>query len=335
MEPGTGGEFDSLSGTRYGLMMKSLPIKMLNMRVATSIIILSVLFTVASIMESQYWLSNRLNIALLHQVMQSPPDCFDIGGKVLATNLTLHNRRQLLCDQSLTLTSDSTPIDTYTLAVSHLHQGNVDLAIDLFKEINVSSHVILSLRIEPGYRDNPAKLASLVAVALQLPFYRESGNNPYRHILAAINDYLDWGLPMQAAELHEFIAYHEPPSELRHWLSATDAAQLRGEIDKANDLYAEAKKIWPDELLLHRRHGSLLLRENRWQDAIRAGQEWLIVHPEDGRAMSQIGQAYYRFGEYGEAELWLNQALIQLPTTDMSSRVVIENMLSDISAWKN
>lgn len=267
--------------------------------------------------------------------MQAPVICAPPPAITPSTNITIYNHLQSLCGRPLIPVTNPSPIDFYTMGVAYLLAGQSDRAIPLFQKLGVSSQGILYLRFQPEFRQDTDKLASLVYVAIHLNPYKEGGKNPYRDLLISINDYQEWGMPSQAADLHDLIVRYETEDTLRYWLSATEALYLRGDIDGADRLYIKAKQMWPYERILHQRHGGLLLQNNRWAEAIVAGKEWLTYFPEDSHAMYQIGQSYYRSGQYDEAVRWLTKALQNLSTEEVSIRDAIEDTLVKIAEKSN
>lgn len=271
---------------------------------------------------------NQTAVTILSQITQTPANCTPITS---SQPETLLNWLHFFCGEPLAVVSTPTVIDLYTTGLAYLQAGNVAEAIPPLQAVQVSSQAILYLRTNPTFSQDATQLANLATVAAQLVPFTDMGQNPYRDILGAISDYLAWEMPDQAAALHELIARYESPAALRYWLSAAEAARLHGDMDRSDEFLQTAKQMWPQERILHQRHGQLLLQDNRWAAAIVAGQEWLQYFPADARAMYQIGHACYRAGELALAKTWLEQAVANLSETDEPLRATIQADLTKIS----
>jgi len=96
--------------------------------------------------------------------------------------------------------------------------------------------------------------------------------------------------------------------EATQWWQRAYAAQMRGDLDEAIELYTRSIEIWPTaEAYTYR--GWAMSFQGRLDEAIAECHEAIKVDPEFGNPYNDIGAYLIQQGDYYGAIPWLKRAL--------------------------
>lgn len=99
---------------------------------------------------------------------------------------------------------------------------------------------------------------------------------------------------------------------------------LRGDIDEAKKGLTGPLSKWPDDAQFHYIHGILLLKSNKYDLAIDEAMQALIINPKQYDALSVLGEAYRRKGNYRMATIYWEQFTEKYPENIQGNLALVE-----------
>ncbi len=93
------------------------------------------------------------------------------------------------------------------------------------------------------------------------------------------------------------------------WRDLASAYESRGKVESAIATYREALEIFPDNDVLLYELKELLLRHERFADAVEVSKSILAIAPEDYKNLMDLGLALIKLKKYGEAKKYLVRAV--------------------------
>lgn len=183
------------------------------------------------------------------------------------------------------------------------------------------NYLVAAVALDPGY-ERPYRMASLYALDCLERGEFERGEAVLRKLLVhRPDDYEAWSVlghaQGQQDRWAEAALSFEQSLQLRPnasaWAGLGLLHEARGERALAIDCYQRARQsgLLPSETC--QRLGSLLLQENRAEEAIELWAELTQAHPTDARLWTNLGLAYQQRGAIRQAERCYERALEQEP----------------------
>ncbi len=229
---------------------------------------------------------------------------------------------------------DKDPKYQYNLGLVYLNQSNadtknIDEAVRYFvKALSLDTRFYQAwngVGLAQSLKGNLAESARAFEKCLEInPAFTEARNN-LGSIYQELNQLDKAEAEFQKAIQDKTYVYHELP-----YYNLARLYVVQGKLDEALDYVQRAIKAKPRLAMAHNLRGIILDRQGQAEEAVSAYELAVRIVPDDLQFNFNLGEAYFRTGDYGKAK----DIFVKLSerATDPAMKTKVDQYLKDIRA---